>query len=162
MQKPHSAVFGKGGFTLVELSIVLALSAILVTMVVSFSVLMNGFASENKAEYDFLEDHAVLREELCTWVAENDVTGSIFKANNNGTLSVTGGEALKTARFAGGVLILGEEQRAGLDDIDGIYFTSEGKLIKCTTYRIAENRELIEHSFVFSLRCGVIEEAAGE
>lgn len=162
MQKPHNAKPGKSGFTLVELCVVLALLAILTTMIVSFSVLMNGFAAENKAEYDFLEDHAKLKEELCTWAAENDVTGSIFKANEDGTLSVTENGTEKTVSFADGILTLGGEQKAGLDEIDGVIFTANDKLVKCVTYRIAKNGERIEHSFVFSLRCGVIEEVADE
>ena len=163
VQKSHNARHGKSGFTLVELSIVLALLAILTTMFASFSVLMNGFAAENKAEYEFLEDHAILKERLCTWVAENDVSGSVFKANDDGTLTVTqnGDEtSAKSASFKDGVLTLGDEERKGLDTIDGMTFTSNEKLIKCVTYRIGKNGQKIESSFVFSLRCGQIEEVA--
>ena len=162
VQKPHNAKPGKSGFTLVELCVVLALLAILATMTVSFSVLMNGFAAENKAEYEFLEDHATLKETLGVWAAENDVTGSVFKINEDGTLTVTENGVEQNVSFADGVLTLGGEQKAGLDTIDGVIFTANDKLIKCVTYRIAENGERIEHSFVFSLRCGVIEEVANE
>lgn len=162
VQKPHNAKQGKSGFTLVELCVVLALLTILTTMTVSFSVLMNGFAAENKAEYEFLEDHAALKKKLCTWVAENDVTDSTFKVNEDGTLCVTENETERSVSFADGILSLGGEQKAGLDAIDGVIFTANDKLIKCVTYRIAKDGERIEHSFVFSLRCGVIEEVADE
>ena len=162
VQQPHNAKPGKSGFTLVELCIVLALLAILATMTVSFSVLMNGFAAENKAEYEFLEDHATLKETLGVWAAENDVTGSVFKVNEDGTLTVTENGVEQNVSFADGVLTLGGEQKAGLDAIDGVIFTANDKLIKCVTYRIAKDGERIEHSFVFSLRCGVIEEVADE
>ncbi|MBE6531472.1 MAG: prepilin-type N-terminal cleavage/methylation domain-containing protein [Ruminococcaceae bacterium] len=157
MLKAHIGKRGKGGFTLVELSVVLALLAILMTMITSFSVLMNGVATENKAEYDFLEDHAMLKETLGVWVAENDVAGSTFKVNEDGTLSVTENEIPKNVSFNDGVLTLGGDQKAGLDAIDGVIFTSNDKLIKCVTYRIARNGKRIEHSFVFSLRCGTIQ-----
>jgi len=162
VQKPHNAKPGKSGFTLVELCVVLALLAILATMTVSFSVLMNGFAAENKAEYEFLEDHATLKETLGVWAAENDVTGSVFKINEDGTLTVTENGVEQNVSFADGVLTLGGEQKAGLDTIDGVIFTSNDKLIKCVTYRTAKDGERIEHSFVFSLRSGVIEEVADE
>ncbi len=159
-QKLHKENHGKRGFTLVELCVVLALLAILTTMTVSFSVLMNGFAADNKAEYEFLEDHATLKEELCAWVAENDVSGSVFTVAKDGTLNVTENGTEKTVSFADGILTLGGEQKAGLDAIDGVTFTANAKLIKCVTYRIGKNGKSIESSFVFSLRCGTIEEVA--
>ena len=161
MQKPHNATQGKSGFTLVELSVVLALLSILATMIISFSVLMSGFASENKAEYKFLEDHAALGETLCVWAAENDVIGSTFRINSDGTLTVIENAVEKTVSFTEGVLTLGEDRQAGLDTIDGVVFSTNGKLIKCVSYRIAKNGERMEQSFVFSLRCGAIEGVAG-
>ena len=161
VQKSHNVKQGKSGFTLVELCVVLALLAILTTMTVSFSVLMNGFAAENKAEYEFLEDHAALKEKLCTWAAENDVTGNVFTVNTDETLTVTENGTEKNVSFADGVLTLGGEQKVAFDAIDGVIFASNDKLIKCVTYRIAENGERIEHSFVFSLRCGTIQNEEG-
>jgi prepilin-type N-terminal cleavage/methylation domain-containing protein len=161
VSKSHNAKQGKSGFTLVELCVVLALLAILTTMTVSFSVLMNGFAAENKAEYEFLEDHAALKEKLCTWVAENDMSGNVFTVNTDETLTVTENGTEKNVSFADGVLTLGGEQKVAFDAIDGVIFASNDKLIKCVTYRIAENGERIEHSFVFSLRCGTIQNEEG-
>jgi prepilin-type N-terminal cleavage/methylation domain-containing protein len=167
-QKSHNSKSGKSGFTLVELSVVLALLAILTTMIVSFSVLMHGFAAENSAEYQFLEDHAMLKEKLCTWAAENDVQGNVFTVTD-GALTVTQNGTPKYVSFKDGVLTLGGEKREGLDAIDGMTFTTdtgtdesnaEPKLIKCVTYRIGKNGQRVESSFVFSLRCGTIEEVA--
>jgi prepilin-type N-terminal cleavage/methylation domain-containing protein len=160
VQKSHNESCGKGGFTLVELCVVLALLAILTTMIVSFSVLMNGFVAENKAEYEFLEDHAMLKERLCTWVAENDVSGSVFAINESGMLTVTENGTERSVSFAGGVLSLDDEKIKGFDAIDGMSFTSNEKLIKCVTYRTEKGGQRVENSFVFSLRCGVIEEVA--
>ena len=160
VRKYHNEKCGKGGFTLVELCVVLALLAILTTMIVSFSVMMSGFAAENKIEYEFLEDHAALKEKLCTWVAENDVSGSVFAINEGGILTVTRNGIEKSVSFADGDLSLAEEKIKGLDSIEGMSFTSNEKLIKCVTYRTDKNGQRVERSFVFSLRCGVIEEVA--
>ena len=156
MQKSHKAKQGKSGFTLVELCVVLTLLAILTALIVSFSVLMNGFAADNEAEYEFLEDQATLKEMIGAWVTENDITNNVFTANADGTLSVSENGTLKTVSFADGILTLGGQQKAGLDAIDGVIFTSNGKLIKCVTYRIEEGGERTESSFVLSLRCGTI------
>ena len=137
--KSHNSNNGKRGFTLVELSVVLALLAILTTMIISFSVLMNGFAKENKAEYDFSEDHATLKKAICIWAAENDVSGNVFSVNDDGTLTVTSDGTEKNVSFDDGVLTLDTKQRSGLDAIDGVIFTTNGKLVKCETYRIGKN-----------------------
>ncbi len=157
LPKRHSAKSGKSGFTLVELSVVLALLAILTTMIISFSVLMNGFAAESRAEYEFLEDHDMLKEAVCTWAAENDVAGCIFKVNGDGTLTVINDGVESCVSFKGGILGLGDEQKAGLDAIDGVTFSACDKLVKCVSYRITKDGEQIESSFVFSLRCAVID-----
>ena len=162
-QKTHNAKCGKGGFTLVELCVVLALFAILVTMIVSFSVLMNGFASNNKADYEFLKDHARLKEKIGIWAAENDVSGCVFLVGADGTLTVTADGNEKSVSLSNGELSLGGEQISGFNTIDGITFTANDKLIKCVTYRIDKDGNRIESSFVFSLRSGTVdvEEVAG-
>ncbi len=158
MPKSYIAMRGKGGFTLVELCVVLALLGILSAMTVSFSVLMNGFAAENKAEYEFLEDHSTLKKTLCTWVAENDLSDSVFAVSDDGMLTVAENGIEKSVSFADGLLTLDGEQKARLDAIDGISFIAGEKLIKCVAYRITDNGERIENSFVFSLRCAKLAE----
>lgn len=128
MQKSHNAKRGKGGFTLAELSVVLALLVIVGTMIISFSALMSGFAAENKAQYEYLEDHTALREMLCTWVAENDLPDSVFSVAEDGALTVAGNGGNKIVRFADAVLFLGESREAGFDAIDGVSFSTNGKL----------------------------------
>lgn len=161
IQESHTAKRGKGGFTLVELSIVLALLAILMSMVVSFSVLMDGFTAQNRAEYGFLEDHAKLKETLCSWANENDVSGSVFTITDATTLTVvtvdeaTGNETRKSVSFDFNdentlVLSLGDEDVV-LADTDGVTFSTYGKLIKCVSCHGEQSR-----SFVFSLHNGTI------
>lgn len=161
--KTYNIKSNKSGFTLVELSVVLALLAILATMIISFSVLMSGFAKDEKKEYEFLEEYAKLKEEISEWVAKNDVTGSIFTVNSETetmTITVTkeGTEnVVGTMNFKEGTLYIGNEEIPSFDMIDGVSFTviesGSCKLIKCV---VKNNGEKIEQSFVLSLRCGVI------
>lgn len=148
----QSVKCGKSGFTLVELCVVLALLAILSTMIATFSVLMSDMATESKQEYDFLEDCAKLKEELCHWSAENDTPTSVFTVNNDGTLTA----AENNVSFSGGVLLLGEKRIEGLDTVEGITFSTENKLIKCVAYRSDSKGKRMESSFVFSLRAGAV------
>lgn len=166
--KPNSVGCGKRGFTLVELSVVLALVVILTAMTVSFSVLMNGYAAESEAEYGYLEDHADLKDALCDWLAEMDVSDNEFVANG-GTLTV-GQEYFGTVvgeevSFSDGKLIVkdsGETEPkkillSGLENIESIVFivSDDFKLIKCiTTSRGGESGQTImTNSFVFARRC---------
>lgn len=160
VQKVYNTKRDKGGFTLVELIIVLALMAILTTMFISFSALMSGFTAENKAEYEFLEDHDALKEVLSAWVAENDAPDSVFSVAEDGTLTVTVNGVEKIVSFADGVLFLGEAQKDGYDAIDGVTFSANEKLIKCVIHRVGKNGKQTERSFVLFLRSGTITEVA--
>lgn len=157
VQKAHNARCGKGGFTLVEISIVFALLGILTVMTVSFSILMNGFAADNSETYDFLEEHDTLKQAIGEWVEENDESGSVFSVNSDGILCLNENGEETLVSFSDGVLSLGEEQDSTLDAIDGVSFSCNDKLIKCVTYRVHENGKVTERSFVFSIRCGRID-----
>ena len=62
----------KRGFTLVELTIVLAISAIISVMIVSFSVLISAQVKKNNLRADFLEDVISLRIDLKKQFAEDN------------------------------------------------------------------------------------------
>lgn len=157
MQKPHNAKPGKSGFTLVELCVVLALLAILTTMIVSFSVLMNGFAAENKNEYKFIQNCSILKNELKEWSANTDTADSVFVVGTDGTLSVEQNGTEKSVSFTEGILTLDSIQISNLDTIDGIAFYTNNSLIKCVIYRYNDNGEREENIFVFLIRCGTIQ-----
>ena len=159
--KSHNARHGKGGFTLVELCVVLALLAILTVTISSFSVLMNRYAVEASRETDFWEENAAIKAELRRWIAENDTQGNTF-AVQNGALAVS---AEKSISFAGGVLTVDGAQKEGFAAVDGIDFTTDnnGRLIKCTVYRMTEGGERKEVSFLFSTRsAGIAPTTQGE
>ncbi len=156
-EKRNYAKCGRGGFTLVELCIVLALLAIVTTMIVSFSVLMSEYAKENEATYEFLEDCAALEDVLRDRLAEND-TGTCEFSVVNGTLTLTENGTDKTVTFADGVLLLGEERLNSFDTVEGISFAANDKLIKCTVYRTDAQGVRMESCFVLSLRVASIVE----
>ena len=87
-QKVNSFKNGRGGFTLVELCVVMALIVIMTVMTVTFSVLVNSHASDDMAAYDFLEDSAKIEDLLCDWIAENDKSGTVFSLTEQ-TLTAT-------------------------------------------------------------------------
>ena len=71
MQRKHT-IYNHQGFTLVELTIVLAISAIISVMIVSFSVLISAQVKKNNLRADFLEDVIALRTDLKKQFAEDN------------------------------------------------------------------------------------------
>ena len=158
MQKSNIDKRGKSGFTLVELSVALALVAIVTTMMVSFSVAFKGFVNSNESEFAFYEDSDKLKQELGAWLAENDEPDCVFSTTSNISLNVEIGANGKAANFARGVLYMGDKRVEGLNAIDGATFEVSEKLIKCTTYRKRGIKGRAECSFVFYIRSGRITE----
>ena len=156
--KTHNARHGKGGFTLVELCVVLALLAILAVGITSFSVLMNGFAADASEETAFWEENAALKSELRRWIAENDTADRQFYVEDGvlkSTLKNDAPQDVKSVYVAGGVLMVDGTQKAEYSAVDGIVFsTANGgrRLIKCTVYHISENGKRSEIDFLFSFR----------
>ena len=68
----------KRGFTLVELTIVMAITAIISVMIVSFSVLISAQVRKNNLRADFLESVITLRTDLQKQFAENNYEHSIL------------------------------------------------------------------------------------
>ena len=157
--KTHNARHGKGGFTLVELCVVLALLAILTAAISSFSVLMNRYAVDASQETDFWEDNAALKKELRNWIAENDVASRHFFVENGVLKSVhkEQTEDVKTLSLSGSTLMVNGMQKAEYNAISGVEFSTTDTLIKCTVYRITESGERKEIDFLFSCRVAMIE-----
>ena len=150
----------KRGFTIVELTIALALLAIFTTMVVSFSVLMKESAKDSSSEYGFMQDAFVVKEKFTKWAAEQDVDGASFVVDNDkGILTV----ADKKVEIVDGALILGDVKVNGVGEYDSFKFEADEtkSLIKCTITRTKENGQELESHFVFSLRCAEVEVANG-
>ena len=144
----HNAKFGKGGFTLVELCVVLALVAIVTTMIVSFSVQMNSFATDSQDDYKFLEDCSTLNTQLYKWIAENDIQSAEFFAE---------GEKLTVTKEGESKLFSLGEKPQTVEDIEFI-ISENGDLIKCT---ISQKDGSQKTCYVFALRCADIATVEG-
>ena len=143
----------KGGFTLAELVVALAILAILVTIVASFSVLMGDYAKDSGTEYAFLEDVFTLKRTLTEWAAEEDRTGAQFLIDN-GSLSINGEELL----IENGVLKLGDRSLPALNTIAAITVKgNENELVKCKAVGVKENGVILESEFVFALRAAELQ-----
>ena len=171
--KQHNAQNGKRGFTLVELVVVMALLAILATMIVTFSGLMSDFVAKEQAEYDFLEDVSVLKESLSNWIAENDVDKVegpefvLLKDERTGLyprIKYSDGQDVieHAVMLNGDILSLSGKSPTVLDEISYITFECVGtNLLKCTAYRYVDGEETPKTiSFVVALRCATVEGGA--
>ena len=85
----------KRGFTRLELSIVLFLMAVIVTMTVSFSKLVGKYTNINNTEYEFLVQCSDLKTDITKYVYENtsitleDLNEQNFAKNYSEIESVT-------------------------------------------------------------------------
>ncbi len=141
--KQNIAKRGKGGFTLAELCIVLAIVVISSAMIVSFATSMKQFATSSQEEYDFLEDCGAVRDGLCRWIAEKDAPNADFS-------DIVG----KDFAVSGGTLDLGNNTKfENLDTIGKITFeiNEDKNLIKCEITRVGSDSA--GKSLVFALRC---------
>lgn len=158
----------KRGFTLVELSVVLALLSIITIMTVSFSIMLSKFTAENTRNYDFLQDCAVVEREIIDWATSNANTGTEFSIQDNKlqlTNTVEAGWVTLSASFDGGIFSLGGEDVTGGEMVTGVgtiervSFATNGKLIKCTLF---SHEDDISSSFVFFPMLGEINSGVAE
>ena len=89
---PHKKL-NKRGFTLVELTIVMAITAIISAMIVSFSVLISAQTRKNNLRADFLEAVIELRTDLQKQFAESnydyDNLSSCISGKNDENITIT-------------------------------------------------------------------------
>ena len=150
-KKNSKKCVGKRGSTLVEISVVLALVAILLAMVGTFSVSIKDIVDKTEEDYNFLEDASALKSTLCEWLAEQDVAGATFDVSS-GKLRVSG----KAVDFTenSGVLSLGDKTVGGFDNIGRITFESNGDLIKCTALGYGTDTKV---TFAFAIRVATVD-----
>ena len=132
--KPYKKL-NKRGFTLIELTVVMAITAIISVMIVSFTTLISAQVNKNDLRADFMEQVLTLRTDLQTEFAKVDNGGEITVDNNipkidNNALSFN----LDSYEY-----------------IDEITFTPQGDILKV----VAHNKTLDEtQSFVLISKVG--------
>jgi prepilin-type N-terminal cleavage/methylation domain-containing protein len=129
------------GVTLVELTAVMAITAIISLMIVSFSTLISAQVKRNDARADFLQDVSTFRvatqQQFSAWESEVDAPDSF-------TVSVD--EENKTISFADNILSFSDYAT-----IDGVAVEWQGSLLKI----IVTNEDLkAEQSFLLISHCG--------
>ena len=166
MQKLNKTKNSKRGFTLVELTIVMALVVIVSAITVSFSVMMKDLTAGNRDEYQFMEQHDTLKEEISNWVAENDLKGSKFTVFGDRVMVELEDGTVKTLRFSNGALYYSDTKlnknvilAKELDEIDYISFSmqvkGEKRLLQCVTaHNNEDSQTTVTNLFVLSLRFG--------
>lgn len=144
---------GKQGYTLVELSVVLLLIAILTGMIASFSALANKHAQDVRREYAFMEQCSTLRQELGDLIALNDQSGAKISVSEDGTeLRISVEDTMLTASFSGdGVLHLGNGTTE-LDKLSSVSFSVADGIIKC----VASDGNKLQQALAFAVRCGTV------
>ncbi|MBO5737315.1 MAG: type II secretion system protein [Clostridia bacterium] len=106
----------KRGFTLIELTMVMAISAIIATMIVSFCTLISAQTKKNELRADFMQDVIDLRTDLQVAFAEIDNGGEITTDDN-------------IPKIGDNKLSFDKESYAYIDEIT---FTAQGKILKVT------------------------------
>ena len=139
----------RSGSTLVELSIVMAMVAIIGTMVVSFCTLTSARSRQINTDTDTRE--ALSRVELAfdRWSSAFDASGSVFTVSDSGSsLTVRSGGQPYTLSLSGGSvtgpLPDGSSVSASAACVTALHFEiTEEKLISCTvTYTKQTSRNV--------------------
>lgn len=154
----------RGGFTLVELTVVIMLSALITFMVVSYSRLISDHVKDSRVRYDFFEDSATFKAELGEWMSLYDEDGAEFEATEDRKLRLDhygGGEHFHELKFHQGTMEIGNRKVEGLNAIDKVefYATREnGKgIIKCVLSRYDRDGNKEDESvLIFAPRCASI------
>ena len=145
----HNQKWRKKGFTLIELTVVIAVLAIISTVIVAFSSLVSAQVTRSNARADFLKHAASLKTDLQTAFAEVDAPETTFFVavdNENNVISFQqdeNGEA-QTFSFAD----YGEfEFSVFVQDLGA----GSRSLLKC----VMQNQSLgAKQTFLISSRCG--------
>ena len=151
--KLNRSICDKRGFTVIELTIVMALVAIFAAMVIVFSTMMSDHSENLANEYQFIEDCNLVDNTFYKWIAEYDTPEHKFLVGRD-TLIITNlsDEPVATFSFRGDTIRLGDKTLEGLEAIDRFEFSTKGNIIKCTAFS-SEPIDNPKSSFVFSLRC---------
>lgn len=152
---------GRGGFTLVELCIVIALLAIVTTMTVSFSLLMDRDTKKNQAKYDFMEEVTRIREEAVKCISVYDINvNDEITASGNGVYKNSNIETLEPIAFFDQnrstftFISDGTPSVLTLDTVKYVDFACVNeKLIKCTVTGADAYGESFTQTFMIALRC---------
>ena len=124
------------GYTLVELSVAMAVGAVVMALVVMFCMNINAYVQSKKVLTAVNAETEIVDKFLSNFVAENACSGVSFVADEDGlslkVINESGGEiAGKAVRFYDKALFIGEEKKWSFECIGNVVFSVYGNLIKC-------------------------------
>ena len=157
---------GKKGSTLLELSIVIAMLAIISTMIISFTVLVSEYVRTGQSQYNFTENVSDVRHELSEWLSETDTADTVFSFSGQSILAQDTVKNIQTSvEFSPDTQKIvftykdGKTKELSAKNIDILEFArfvgetpGATALVKCTITTTGEE-ETYTQSFVFTLRC---------
>lgn len=154
------------GFTLMEMSIVLLLVAIIGSMVVSFSVMMNKRVKANQFKLNIIQETDNIETMLESWIDDKLVLGAEFIASD-GVLTANASGHTHTAKIEGNKFKLLLDGSATnyleLEAITKLNFSLEQKgekiLFICSVFYTLNE---IEQSYVFTINSRVGQTLNGE
>lgn len=134
------AVKSRRGMTLAELMVALAMVAVMITMVVSFVVLMTNHTRANSEKLAFQQDFAAVKAGVESWMSATIGQSLVAEGGSGDTIdatALTAGDA-NTLRFQNGVLS-GNDISIRVQSIGAVTFLLEDKngeyLLFCTVTR---------------------------
>ena len=159
----------KRGSTLVELCIVMALLAIVSTMIVSFSAIIDRYVKQNQRQYTFIEESAQIRQAMSDWLFSLDEAGNIVTVTDQQiSLQQTENRAAfdTTTQTLFWVYPDGTVKTVGTKTVDGISYSLEQlsattSILKCIMTGTDAHSNMMTQAFLLTLRCGSFAKEGG-
>lgn len=122
----------KKGFTLLELSIVIAVSAIAMAMLSVVMVQANGFVANKNLSVAMLNETQNFEKSFSLAIEEfQSVNYSISPTNNQSQIVFTGQGASQTISFADNTLWKNQQALGEFQKIQNVSFSTQNNIIKC-------------------------------
>ena len=159
----------KRGSTLVELCIVMALLAIVSTMIVSFSAIIHRYVKQNQRQYTFIEESAQIKQAMSDWLFALDEAGNIVTVTDQ-QISLQQTENCAAFDTTTRTLFLvhpnGTIKDLRTKTVDGIYYSLEQlsaktSILKCIVTGTDARSNMMTQAFLLTLRCGSFAEEGG-
>jgi len=169
-RKPHHITYrSRRGSTLVELCIVMALLAIVSTMIVTFSAIIGKYVKQNQRQYAFIEESSRIKQAMSHWLFALDEAGNIVTVTDQ-QISLQQTESRVVFDAISRSLFLvhpdGTVKDIGTKTVDGISYSLEQlsattSILKCIVTGSDARSNMMTQDFLLTLRCGSFAEEGG-
>lgn len=157
-----AAIRKRRGSALAELMVALALLAIVSTMIVSFSAIVNKFVDSEQSQYTFFGETSAVHEKLSTWLSELDEEGTVYTVSADRVEVSNSVASLYFDDFRQSLILTHSDGTLDVLEfatVQNITFSlkqlSAGSaIVKCTVLGSDSFNDQYVQSFIMSLRCG--------